>query len=132
MKTRAYKRRQKPLLLAFAALSLAAVSAATVAAAAAADSAAAASEQPHRRDRRWSYEERWSATCESGQRQSPIDIHASIVDVTPMQKMHFVNYVQSGAVKLHNNGHTGRRASEQTSDLSTANLIADYSSYDRF
>lgn len=59
----------------------------------------------------WGYDPRngpstWPGTCGTGNRQSPIDIRSIDVDYAVLNKLHFVNYLKSGPVKLQNNGHT--------------------------
>ncbi|KAI6239309.1 hypothetical protein M3Y99_00582700 [Aphelenchoides fujianensis] len=62
-------------------------------------------------DLRWSYDgndgpSHWNGSCGTGHRQSPVDIRSVDVDYAMLQKVHFVNYVKVGPVKLQNTGHT--------------------------
>ncbi|KAI6192202.1 hypothetical protein M3Y97_00311600 [Aphelenchoides bicaudatus] len=59
----------------------------------------------------WGYDSRngpssWLGACDTGHRQSPIDIRSVDVDYAVLKKLHFVNYMRTGTVKLQNNGHT--------------------------
>lgn len=67
----------------------------------------------HGHGEHWGYESHngpntWPDICQTGQRQSPIDINPAMVDFANIPKMHFVNYNRSGNVVLKNNGHSGR------------------------
>uniref|UniRef100_A0A914L9V3 Carbonic anhydrase n=1 Tax=Meloidogyne incognita TaxID=6306 RepID=A0A914L9V3_MELIC len=58
----------------------------------------------------WGYEDHngphtWGKHCRHGTRQSPIDIRTSNLEFAYINQLHFVNYDQSGAVELKNNGH---------------------------
>lgn len=50
--------------------------------------------------------EKWGGICNSGSRQSPIDIRAPDIDIESFSRIHFVNYARFGQIKLKNNGHT--------------------------
>ncbi|KAL3096636.1 hypothetical protein niasHS_006002 [Heterodera schachtii] len=56
----------------------------------------------------FSYEEleRWGGQCQTGQRQSPIDIRKEWFDENKTPPIRFVNYEKQHSVKMHNNGHT--------------------------
>uniref|UniRef100_A0A1I8B487 Carbonic anhydrase n=1 Tax=Meloidogyne hapla TaxID=6305 RepID=A0A1I8B487_MELHA len=58
----------------------------------------------------WGYDDHngphtWGKHCRHGTRQSPIDIRTSNLEFAYINQLHFVNYDQSGAVELKNNGH---------------------------
>ncbi|KAI6231469.1 hypothetical protein M3Y95_00385100 [Aphelenchoides besseyi] len=59
---------------------------------------------------RWDYDghgpAHWNGSCQVGHRQSPIDIRSIDVDYTMLPKLHYLNYVKVGPVRVLNNGHT--------------------------
>ncbi|GMR45698.1 hypothetical protein PMAYCL1PPCAC_15893, partial [Pristionchus mayeri] len=48
----------------------------------------------------------WEGDCQTGIRQSPIDIHSMDTDYSLMDRVNFMGYDQVGEVALTNNGHT--------------------------
>ncbi|VDM39234.1 unnamed protein product [Toxocara canis] len=59
----------------------------------------------------WGYEDEngphmWEGVCQTGTRQSPIDIRAYEVDFEPLPRIHFINYGYSGPITIENNGHS--------------------------
>lgn len=60
----------------------------------------------------WSYSgedgpSKWTGTCASGRRQSPINVDSNKVVTVTFDKLNFQKYSESGKVKMENNGHTG-------------------------
>uniref|UniRef100_A0A9J2PCE3 Carbonic anhydrase n=1 Tax=Ascaris lumbricoides TaxID=6252 RepID=A0A9J2PCE3_ASCLU len=63
------------------------------------------------KDHHWGYEDEngphtWKGVCQTGARQSPVDIRASEVDFDPLPRIHFINYAHSGPITIENNGHS--------------------------
>ncbi|KAL3109171.1 hypothetical protein niasHT_013951 [Heterodera trifolii] len=59
-------------------------------------------------EKTFSYEllELWGGQCQTGQRQSPIDIRKEWFAEDKTPPIQFVNYEKQHIVKMHNNGHT--------------------------
>jgi carbonic anhydrase len=60
---------------------------------------------------KWGYEngngpDKWPDMCASGQRQSPIDVKHSMVDIIETEELHFINYDPHGPVEFYNSGHS--------------------------
>lgn len=49
----------------------------------------------------------WRGVCQTGKRQSPIDIRAFEIEVAHLDPLLFMNYELTGHIHLANNGHTG-------------------------
>uniref|UniRef100_A0A1I7VPE2 Carbonic anhydrase n=1 Tax=Loa loa TaxID=7209 RepID=A0A1I7VPE2_LOALO len=50
---------------------------------------------------------KWRGVCQTGKRQSPVDIRAFEIEVAPLDPLLFLNYELTGHIHLANNGHTG-------------------------
>ncbi|EFO25163.2 eukaryotic-type carbonic anhydrase [Loa loa] len=49
---------------------------------------------------------KWRGVCQTGKRQSPVDIRAFEIEVAPLDPLLFLNYELTGHIHLANNGHT--------------------------
>ncbi|EJW81586.1 eukaryotic-type carbonic anhydrase [Wuchereria bancrofti] len=49
----------------------------------------------------------WRGVCQTGKRQSPVDIRAFEIEIAPLDPLQFLNYDLTGHIHLANNGHTG-------------------------
>ncbi|KAI6180137.1 hypothetical protein M3Y98_00687000 [Aphelenchoides besseyi] len=70
---------------------------------------------------RWDYDgngpDRWNGSCQVGHRQSPVDIRSVDVDYALLPKLHYLNYVKVGPVRVLNNGHSGEFESKGCGNL---------------
>ncbi|CAK5087810.1 unnamed protein product [Meloidogyne enterolobii] len=62
------------------------------------------------KDVEWGYEEhngpdKWVQKCKEGKNQSPINIQTKTLKINCLDKLELVNYNNSGAVEVNNNGH---------------------------
>ncbi|VDK88549.1 unnamed protein product [Onchocerca ochengi] len=48
----------------------------------------------------------WPGVCQTGKRQSPVDIKAFEIEIAPLEPLTFANYEHIGDITLANNGHT--------------------------
>ncbi|CAG9534043.1 unnamed protein product [Cercopithifilaria johnstoni] len=48
----------------------------------------------------------WRGICQTGKRQSPVDIRAFEIEIAPLEPLQFLNYNLNGHIHLANNGHT--------------------------
>ncbi|KAK6112853.1 Eukaryotic-type carbonic anhydrase family protein [Brugia pahangi] len=48
----------------------------------------------------------WRGVCQTGKRQSPVDIKAFEIEIAPLDPLQFLNYDLTGHIHLANNGHT--------------------------
>uniref|UniRef100_A0A915PEL0 Carbonic anhydrase n=1 Tax=Setaria digitata TaxID=48799 RepID=A0A915PEL0_9BILA len=48
----------------------------------------------------------WKGICQTGKRQSPIDIRAFEIEFASLAPLSFINYERTGDIVLANNGHT--------------------------
>uniref|UniRef100_A0A158Q8E3 Carbonic anhydrase n=1 Tax=Elaeophora elaphi TaxID=1147741 RepID=A0A158Q8E3_9BILA len=51
----------------------------------------------------------WRGVCQTGKRQSPVDIRAFEIEIAPLDPILFLNYELTGHIHLANNGHTGQQ-----------------------
>lgn len=49
---------------------------------------------------------KWPGVCNTGARQSPIDISSSAIVVENLPRIHFVHYAHAGELHVENNGLT--------------------------
>uniref|UniRef100_A0A914VI57 Carbonic anhydrase n=1 Tax=Plectus sambesii TaxID=2011161 RepID=A0A914VI57_9BILA len=62
-------------------------------------------------DENWGYTgvngpDSWPEICQSGHRQSPININLALIDAVNISRLNFGNYDRHGTITLTNNGHT--------------------------